>query len=357
MSTPTLHAVTWTGGLDDGVLLLVDQSRLPGAVEQVEVRDLEGARAAIANLVVRGPGATGIAAAYALIAHLVPEAHKAGPGANSSVLAGAVAQAVGHLGSSRTAVASLNANLARLRACFERHSGHLTALEMCARLLMEAKRIHREDAELCNRIAHYGAALLPDRGGIYTHSHTGALSSGGVGTALGSILLAHAQGKGISVYVGESRPTLTGARLAAPELHQAGVPATLVCDQSAAGLMVRGLVQAVIIGAERIAANGDLASPVGSYALAVLARHHGIPFYVAAPTTVIDPAQPDGSGFIVEERPADEVRLPASLPDMPCLNPSSDIIPAHLVTAVVSERGVVHRPCPSSIARLLAARE
>lgn len=349
-----LHGVGWRGGLDDGRLVVVDQTLLPGEVVHRELADLEAVRAAILALVVRGAPAIGIAAAYGLCFHLAAVARDAEPGTPSRVLLGPCEEGGARLASSRPTAVNLGAALARIRECLLRHLDHLTAREMSARLLMEAHRIHREDAQLCARIADHGAALLP-AGGIYTHCNTGALATGGVGTALGCIIAAHRSGRAIQVYAGETRPLLQGARLTVPELIHAGVPVTLVCDSAAASLMARGLVQAVMVGADRIAANGDTANKIGTYGLAVLARHHGIPFYVAAPSTTFDPALPDGSGIVIEERPADEVRRPQGAlfapTDAAVANPAFDVTPAHLITAIVTERGVIDRPGPSAVAR------
>ena len=356
--TVPLRGVAWQGGLDDGVVVVLDQTHLPGTVEYLEIRDLETLRSAIVGMAVRGAPAIGIASAYGLVLHLVPAAQVAGAGARCEAITAAMAHATGRLLSSRPTAVNLRHALERMRACFQRHLGALTALEMCARLLMEAKRIHREDAELCLRISHFGATLLPERGGVYTHCNTGALATGGMGTALGCIVQAHHQGKSIQVFAGETRPLLQGARLTAPELRHAGVPVTLVCDSMAALLMARGQIQAVVVGADRIAANGDTANKIGTYGLAILARHHGIPFYVAASTTTFDMELPDGSGIIIEDRDAEEVRRHqgtlATINDMACANPAFDVTPAHLITAIVTERGIITRPSPTTVARMLA---
>ena len=353
-----LRGVAWQGGLDDGELVLLDQTRLPGVVEHLHIRDIETLRSAILTLAVRGAPAIGISGAYGLVLHAVPVAQAAGAGADSSTLTTALEKAGERLVSSRPTAVNLRWAIERMLACFHRHVGHLTALEMCARLLMEAKRIHREDAELCTRIAHFGASLLPERGGVYTHCNTGALATGGVGTAIGCLVQAHSQGKAIQVFAGETRPLLQGSRLTAPELQHAGVPVTLVCDSMAGLLMQRGQIQAVIVGADRIAANGDTANKIGTYSLAVLARHHGIPFYVAAPSSTFDLGLPDGAGIVIEERNPDEVRRPqgalATTADMVCFNPAFDVTPGHLITAIITERGIITRPSPSAVSRLMA---
>jgi methylthioribose-1-phosphate isomerase len=353
-----LRGVEWRGGLDDGTLVLLDQTRLPGEVAYRAVRDLETLRAAIIDLVVRGAPAIGIAAAYGMVLHLYPHAKRVLVGKRNGDLDAHFASALERLVTSRPTAVNLRWALERMRDCFERHSGHLTALEMCARLLMEAKRIHREDAELCARIADRGAALLPDQGGVLTHCNTGALATGGVGTALGCIVHAARAGKRIEVFADETRPLLQGARLTALELQRAGVPVTLICDSMAAHLMQRGRIQAVIVGADRITANGDAANKIGTYGLAVLARHHGIPFYVAAPYSTFDLALANGLDIEIEERKPDEVRRPQGTQfapaDVPVANPAFDVTPAGLITALITERGVIHAPGPANVAALMA---
>jgi len=278
-----LVGVVWEGGLEDGTLVLIDQVRLPTEIIYLRLRALEPLRQAICDLSVRGAPAISIAAAYGIVLHLVPIVRREHLAKGSEVLEQAFAHACERLVSSRPTAVNLRWAIERMRECFQRHTGQLTALEMCARLLLEAKRIQREDQELCRRIAAHGAALLPGTGGVYTHCNTGALATGGVGTALGCLVEARRLGKDITVFAGETRPLFQGARLTALELIAAQVPVTLCCDSAAASVMARGKIQAVIVGADRICANGDTANKIGTYSLAVLAHHHGIPFYVAAP--------------------------------------------------------------------------
>jgi methylthioribose-1-phosphate isomerase len=348
-----LRGVAWEGGLDDGRLVLLDQTRLPAEVRHLDVVDIETLRRAILDLVVRGAPAIGIASAYGLVLHLTAEAKRDGGTKPSQILAGALAHAAERLLTSRPTAVNLAWAVERMRSCFTRHNGHLTALEMCARLLMEAKRIHREDAEQCTRIADNGAALLPP-GGILTHCNTGALATGGVGTALGAIVHAHQRGKRLTVYAGETRPLFQGARLTASELQHAGIPVHLIADSAAASLMARGKIQAVIVGADRICANGDTANKIGTYALAVLARHHGLPFFVAAPSSSFDLTLHSGHRVEIEERSPAEIRGDHAPADVTVDNPAFDITPADLITAIITERGVIHRPDPESIRRMLA---
>jgi methylthioribose-1-phosphate isomerase len=350
-----LRGVEWRGELD-GRLVLLDQTLLPGRIIDRAYGAIEPLREAIIALVVRGAPAIGIAGAYGIVLHLYPLA-VAKAGKPATILAKALARAHERLVTSRPTAVNLKWALDRMRSCFDRHLDHLTALEMVARLLMEAKRIHREDADLCARIAANGAALLPDEGGVLTHCNTGALATGGVGTALGCIVHAHRDGKRIQVFADETRPLLQGARLTALELQRAGVPVTLICDSMAAHLMQRGKVQAVIVGADRITANGDAANKIGTYGLAVLASHHNIPFYVAAPYSTFDLALADGMDIEIEERKADEVRAPQGTrfapADVPVANPAFDVTPANLITAIITERGVIAQPGREAIAKLM----
>jgi methylthioribose-1-phosphate isomerase len=353
-----LRGVEWRGGLDDGALILLDQTQLPRAVAYRAITALESLREAIISLVVRGAPAIGIAAAYGLVLHLYAAARRAPAGTGTHHLDAPLQHAFDRLASSRPTAVNLRWALTRMRDCFVRHRGHLTAKEMCARLLMEAKRIHREDAELCGRIADFGAQLLPQEGGVLTHCNTGALATGGVGTALGCIVHAVRAGKRITVFADETRPLLQGARLTALELMRAQVPVTLITDSMAGHFMSRGKVSAVIVGADRITANGDAANKIGTYALAVLARYHGIPFYVAAPYSTFDLSLQTGMEIPIEERNGDEVRRPLGAhfaPDqVPVANPAFDVTPAALISALITERGVIFQPDAERVAALMA---
>jgi methylthioribose-1-phosphate isomerase len=217
-----------------------------------------------------------------------------------------------------------------------------------ARLMAEAQAILDEDLAANRAMGEHGATLVPDNARILTHCNAGALATAGYGTALGVIRSAHAQGKVALVWVDETRPVMQGSRLTAWECVRDGIPHRLVADVVAASLMARGEVSLVITGADRIAANGDTANKIGTYALAVLARHHGVPFYVAAPSSTIDPALPSGREIPIEERDAGEVRRVGAQPTAPdaspVYNPAFDVTPAALITAIVTERGVFRPP-------------
>ncbi|MCK4660409.1 MAG: S-methyl-5-thioribose-1-phosphate isomerase, partial [Phycisphaerae bacterium] len=221
-------------------------------------------------------------------------------------------------------------------------------------LLAEAKAIRDEDAAMCRRIGEHGAALIADGFGLLTHCNAGALATAEYGTALAPMYIAHAQGRSFRVFADETRPLLQGARLTAWELGQAGIDVTLICDSMAAVVMRAGWVDLVITGADRIAANGDTANKIGTYGLAVLAQAHGIPFYVAAPSSTFDLAVPDGEGIPIEERDPDEIRRgmgrQTAPEEIPCYNPAFDVTPAHLIRGIITERGLIQPVSRESLA-------
>jgi methylthioribose-1-phosphate isomerase len=324
---------------EDGVLCLIDQTALPHELRSRSCTTWEEVAEAIRALRVRGAPAIGLAAAYGL-------ALAAGR------LSGTRAERLGQL---RTAAAGLRAtrptavNLAwaldRLLALAEAtpEPEHLPA-----RLLEEAHAMAAADIAMNQCMAAHGAALFPEGASVLTYCNTGMLATGGWGTAFGVLRRAHEEGRRIRVIACETRPVLQGARLTAWELMQNGIPATLITDNAAAALMRAGEVDAVIVGADRIAANGDTANKIGTYALAVLAHAHGLPFYVAAPLSTVDLATPEGTVIPIEERSADEVTMLAgtrvAAPGIAVRNPAFDVTPHRLITAIVTESGVLRPP-------------
>lgn len=316
----------------DDALILLDQRALPGEVRHLVCRDVETVAVAIETLAVRGAPAIGIAAAYGMVL---------------AALAGgrsALADAEERLARTRPTAVNLFWALERMLA----KSRFLDGAALAGGLLDEAVRIHEEDIAMNRAMGANGAALLPKRGSVLTHCNAGALATGGYGTALGVIRAAVEAGKDVRVYADETRPVLQGARLTAWELREEGIPVTLVCDDMAGALMASGRIDAVIVGADRIAANGDVANKVGTYGVAVLACHHGIPFYVAAPTSTFDRSLPDGAAIPIEERNGEEVRSfggARMAPEgIPVWNPAFDVTPAALITAIISEESVVFPP-------------
>jgi methylthioribose-1-phosphate isomerase len=300
----------------DGRVVLIDQRRLPGELVLLEAATVAELCLAIETLAVRGAPALGVAGAMGV-------ALAAATGEDP-------ADAARRLVATRPTAVNLAWGVDRARAA--------------ADPLAEALRLAEEDLDRNRRIGAFGAALLPDDARVLTHCNAGALACVGYGTALGVIRAAHEQGRRPSVWVDETRPVLQGARLTAWELDRLGIPATLVADVMAASLMAAGLVDCVVVGADRIAANGDVANKVGTYGLAVLARHHDIPFYVAAPTSTVDLACPSGDRIPIEHRPDEEVTGLAGAriapPGMAVENRAFDVTPAGLVTALITEEGV-----------------
>lgn len=338
---------------DGPVVEILDQTRLPEEEVWLAHRGAAEVADSIRTLRVRGAPAIGVAAAWALAL----EAARL-RGEPFEHVRSRLDEAADLLASTRPTAVNLFWAIERMRA----RLGALGAGEDPARALREeAAAVHREDREMCRRIGEHGLPLLMAEGGevrILTHCNAGALATGGMGTALAPVYLAHAAGRRVHVYADETRPVLQGSRLTAWEMTRAGIPVTLIADTVAGHLMRQGKVDLVIVGADRIAANGDVANKIGTYALAVLARAHGIPFYVAAPTSTFDPATPTGEAIPIEERDPDEVRrgfgrltAPA---DVPVYSPAFDVTPAELVTAIVTDRGVLRPPYDVSIKAMFA---
>jgi methylthioribose-1-phosphate isomerase len=234
--------------------------------------------------------------------------------------------------------------------------GSSTVAEIVDTTLSEARRIHQEEVEAGRAIGRFGAELVAPGATLLTHCNTGALASAGYGTALAVVRTAHDQGKRIHVLVDETRPLLQGARLTAWELQRLGIPFTIIVDGAAGEMMRRGRVGCIIVGADRIAANGDVANKVGTYSLAVLAKEHSLPFYVAAPTSTIDPSTASGDDITIEERPPDEVTAFAGTRTTPegatAANPAFDVTPARYVTAIITEKGIARPPYDEALPRL-----
>jgi methylthioribose-1-phosphate isomerase len=327
---------------DGAQLLLVDQRRLPAAEVETSCSSWPEVAEAIRSLAVRGAPAIGVAAAFGVVlAARQSRAHDA-----DGLLAD-LEDAIKGLGATRPTAVNLFWALERMRRTAHAGQG-LSLAAIRERLADEAMAILEEDLAANRAMGAHGAALVPDGARILTHCNAGALATAGYGTALGVIRAAHERGKVALVWVDETRPVMQGSRLTAWELVKEGIPHRLICDVASASVMKRGEVDLVVTGADRIAANGDTANKIGTYGLAVLARHHGIPFYVAAPVSTIDPAIADGSAIVIEERDAAEVRGVAGRPtapvDSPVYNPAFDVTPAELITAIITERGIFRFP-------------
>jgi len=345
---PTLR---WLGGVD-GHLRLIDQTRLPTELVEIDCRDVPTLCEAIRSLRVRGAPAIGVAAAYGVCLGLQPVA-AAGPDEFFHRLDEVTRQLAG----SRPTAVNLFWALERMRAFALERGGRRAPPALLAEMLGEARVIHEEDRQMCRAIGRHGAALLADGQGVLTHCNAGGLATSDYGTALAVIYAAVESGKRIRVLVDETRPLLQGARLTAWELSQRGIEATLICDNMAAQVMREGRVQAVITGADRIAANGDVANKIGTYGVALLAAAHGIPFYVAAPTSTFDLAIATGEEIPIEQRDPREVTHGFGRPTAPegiaVYNPAFDVTPARLVKAIVCERGVIEPVDQEGIAAIV----
>jgi methylthioribose-1-phosphate isomerase len=348
MPPAAVETLRWTGRR----LELIDQRLLPHRVEYLGCDSAEEVAAAIRNLAVRGAPAIGCAAAYGVALAAADAVARAVP------LARVLAEACERLAASRPTAVNLFWALERMRSC---HAAHLGAHDaaIAQALLAEARALHADDIAANRALGKLGADLLPQRCRVLTHCNAGALATAGHGTALGVVRSAVAAGKDIRLFADETRPVLQGARLTAWEMLQEGIPVTLIADGAAGHLMSRGEIDAVIVGADRVAANGDVANKVGTYMVAVLARRHGIPFYVACPVSTLDLSVATGADIPIEERPAAEVlgydRMEWAPAGIDVRNPAFDVTPAELVSALITERGIARPPYVDSL-RTLAAK-
>jgi methylthioribose-1-phosphate isomerase len=334
----TVQAIVWA---PSGAVRIVDQRALPEALVHRDVESVEGMAESIRSLQVRGAPLIGIAAAMGLVAGL-----RELRGASREAFLERVTAAADCLAATRPTAVNLRWALERMITVAQATPGDAAAV--WERLHAEAGAIWEEDRAMCRRIGEAGLALVPDGTNVLTHCNAGALATGGIGTALAPVYLARAANRRVHVFVDETRPVLQGARLTAWELSHAGVPCTLITDSMAASLMRAARVDLILVGADRIARNGDFANKIGTYALAVLARHHGVPFYCCAPSSTIDLAIPDGDAIPIEERAAGEVTTIAGRPVAPAgiavFNPAFDVTPARYVTGYVTDRGLVQPP-------------
>ena len=343
--------IKWTGGID-GCVELIDQTLLPGELRIMTVRDVETMVRAIKNLQVRGAPAIGIAGAYGVVLGL----GQLTDDSSRSEADQHVKQTCGLLATSRPTAVNLFWALERMqKTAFD--STATTAGQLKAHLLTAAEAIRDEDAEMCRAIGGHGAGLIKDGFGVLTHCNAGGLATAEYGTALAIMYRAHEQGRRFRVYADETRPLLQGARLTAWELKRAGIDTMLICDNMAGMLMSQGKVDMVVTGADRIASNGDTANKIGTYSLARLADVHGIPFYIAAPSSTFDMAIASGDEIPIEQRSSDEVTGFAGCRtapvDVDVYNPAFDVTPFRYITAIITERGIIESPGLRSIRRVL----
>jgi methylthioribose-1-phosphate isomerase len=340
MTTSSATPIRWT---EDGKgLIILDQTRLPEEMVELKLHTVQDIFDAIAKLRVRGAPLIGITAAMGVAALARQDAM-----AESKILRYDVGRWCDYFATARSTAVNLSWALARMRDITRENEEDDTAT-LVAELGAEAQAIWDEDADMCANIGEHAVDLIPDGGRVLTHCNAGALATGGIGTALAPVYLAHQRGNGMEIFVGETRPLLQGSRLTAWELKQAGMDVRVITDNMAGAFFQRTRPDVVLVGADRIAANGDVANKIGTYGLAVLARYHGVPFYVLAPTSTIDLDAGSGDEIPIEHRAEDEVRRGfgrlTSPEDVPIWSPAFDVTPAEFITGIVTEYGVIEAP-------------
>ena len=334
-----IESVRWSPEGD--AVRIIDQTQLPARLVERDLRSIDDVCEAILRLAVRGAPAIGIAGAMGLVASLIPFGREPRDAFDARLQSHA-----DRIRATRPTAVNLPGALDRMLAHARSVPGAASAV--LDALHAEASALLEEDRAMCRRIGEHALPLIADGISVLTHCNAGALATGGIGTALAPIYLAHEAGRRVHVFVDETRPLLQGSRLTAWELTRAGIPVTVIADGAAASRMRAGEIALCIVGADRIAANGDVANKIGTYSAALAAQHHGIPFYVAAPTSTLDPSLPNGDAIPIERRSPDELsrlheeRLTPEAAGID--NPAFDVTPAEMVTAIVTDRGVYHRP-------------
>ncbi len=351
MEIKPLETVRWIGGLD-GRLRMIDQTLLPVEFKEIDCRDVETVWEAIKMLRVRGAPAIGIAAAYGVCLGLQNVLD-----AEEQAFFRRLREVADYLAASRPTAVNLFWALKRMETKARELRGR-PAREIAESLLNEARKIHEEDRRMCRAIGRHGAELLRDGQGVLTHCNAGGLATADYGTALAVFFAAAESGKTLHVFADETRPLLQGARLTAWELQQRGIDVTVICDSMAAQVMRERKVQAVVTGADRIAANGDSANKIGTYGLAVLAKAHGIPFYIAAPSSTFDLSIAGGAEIPIEQRDPREITHGFGRQTAPegiqVYNPAFDVTPAELIAAIICEKGIIQPVNRGTIGKMLA---
>lgn len=319
---------------ENGVLKVLDQRLLPNTEKWIEIKNKEDAFEAISTLAVRGAPAIGIFAAYSMALFADPKNPK---------------KVKEYLDASRPTAVNLSWATTRM----------VSAAKDGKNLIEEAKTIESEDREMCRKISEYGLSLLKDGDGILTHCNAGELATSRYGTGLGPLLLGKEKGYSFHVFSDETRPLLQGARLTSYELQKAGIDVTLICDNMASLVMKKGLIQAVLVGCDRVAMNGDAANKIGTSGVAILAKYYNIPFYVLGPTSTIDRNCATGEDIVIEERNGDEIKSlyfekPTALAETKCFNPAFDVTDHSLITAIITDRGIVRAPYDVNLKKLFS---
>ena len=349
-----VQTIEWIGKAPNARVRLIDQTELPAKEVYLERTGYRLLADDIRRLAVRGAPAIGVAGAFGVVLGMQPEA-----GLPPTEFRKRLLEVCAELAGTRPTAVNLFWAIERMKAVVERMPESVSSRQMLDGLEEEAVEICEEDRRLCRAIGEFGAELIGSGSRVLTHCNAGALATAGIGTALAAVYVAGEQGKKISVFVDETRPLFQGSRLTAWELTQAGIEATLICDNMAGSVMSRGLVDLVITGADRIAANGDVANKIGTYSVACLANRHGVPFYVAAPFSTFDLSISDGSKIPIEERNSREVTSPCGVEIAPegikVINPAFDVTPAELVSAIITDKGIIRPPYKKNIPEVLGA--
>jgi len=347
-----LPTIEWDGGVN-GRIRLIDQTLLPNELKYVYCEDIKSIWHAIKTLMVRGAPAIGIAGAMGVVLGIKEVQAK-----DADAFLKELKRVTTYLGSSRPTAVNLFWGLARMERVAQNNKNK-SVQEIKEILLQEALKIQNEDKAICRQIGENGAEFIKDNNGVLTHCNAGGLATADYGTALAVLFKAKEQGKHIKVFADETRPLLQGSRLTAWELMQAGIDVTLICDNMAAHVMKLGKVQCVIVGADRIAANGDTANKIGTYGVSILAKEHGIPFYVAAPVSTFDLSIKSGNDIPIEERSPEEVTNGFGKRTAPegvkVFNPAFDVTPAKNIAAIITEKGVIKNPSVENIQRILGS--
>lgn len=335
---------------DGSAVVILDQTLLPGQTQYLRLTRAEEMYEAIYRLRVRGAPAIGIfaAASMAVLARSMPEDYES--------FRKSFFENSAYLDKSRPTAVNLGTMLRRMETVVERNK-NVSVPEIRNILAAEAERIRMEDVEMCRAISEYGLTLVQDGDGVLTHCNAGPMATSRYGTGQGTFFLAHERGIRLHAYCDETRPLMQGARLTSYELTKAGIECTLICDNMASIVMSQGKIQACFVGCDRCAVNGDIANKIGTSGVAILAKHYGIPFYVFCPSSTIDWNCPTGASIPVEERDAEEIKTlwfssPMALPETKCYNPAFDVTDHTLVTAIVTERGIVRAPYAENFLKL-----
>ncbi|MBM4064900.1 MAG: S-methyl-5-thioribose-1-phosphate isomerase [Planctomycetes bacterium] len=347
-----LPTIEWEGDVN-GRIRLIDQTLLPNELKYVYCDDIKSIWHAIKTLMVRGAPAIGIAGAMGVVLGIKEIQAK-----DTDAFLKELKRVTTYLGSSRPTAVNLFWGLARMERVAQENKGK-SVQDIKKILLQEAIKIQNEDKAICRQIGENGSEFIKDSNGVLTHCNAGGLATADYGTALAVMFKAKEQGKRFKVFADETRPLLQGSRLTAWELMQAGIDVTLICDNMAAHVMKQGKVQCVIVGADRIAANGDTANKIGTYGVSILAKEHGIPFYVAAPVSTFDLSIKSGNDIPIEERSPEEVTSGFGKRTAPegvkVFNPAFDVTPAKNIAAIITEKGVIKNPSVENIQRVLGS--